>query len=254
MDTLALSLAFKGERFHGWQTQKNAVTVQQTLTEALEQLTGFPASLHGCGRTDAGVHAAVYVASWRGSCRIPLDNLPPALNARLPRDISVKRAWHAEEDFHARFSCLKKRYTYSFYRGDVPDPFYRDYAVFTPGALDLAAMEEAAIAFVGRHDFAAVRSLGTPLSSTVRTLFECRLEEKGPLLRVHMTGDGFLYNMARTIAGTLLYVGRGKLEPGAIPSLLTGGDRKQAGPCLGAEGLCLTGLWYNGFQLEASWF
>ena len=241
---IRLTLNYMGTAYHGWQRQKNALTVQQVLEEAFASLTGQTVPFIGCGRTDAGVHARGYVANARAETGIPMDKLPLALNARLPRDISVYRAETVPEDFHAVFSCKAKEYTYTIQCGHVRDPFLNDRAMFIPAALDTARMTDCAREFLGEHDFAAVRSLGSNVSTTVRTVYDCEVSQNGHLITIRIKASGFLYNMARAMAGTLVFAGLHKLEQGDIAAILRSGDRRLAGPTLEACGLCMTGVWY----------
>ena len=242
---IKLTLNYMGTAYHGWQRQQNAVTVQQTLEEAFTALTGVHAPFIGCGRTDAGVHARGYVANVRAETGIPMDKLPLALNARLPRDISVYRAETVPEDFHAVFSCTAKEYTYTIQRGRVRDPFLNDRAMFIPTPLDVERMRTCAAEFLGEHDFAAVRSLGSNVTTTVRTVYDCEVTAGDDLISIRIRASGFLYNMARAMAGTLVYAGLHKLGPGDISEILQSGDRRLAGPTLEACGLCMTGVWYK---------
>ena len=241
---IKLTLNYMGTAYHGWQRQANAVTVQQTLEEAFASLTGERSPFIGCGRTDAGVHARGYVANTRAVTGIPMDKLPLALNARLPRDISVCLAEQAPEDFHAVFSCTAKEYTYTIQCGRVRDPFLNDRAMFIPAALDTERMVRCAREFLGKHDFSAVRSLGSNVSTTVRTVYDCEVRQEDALLTIRIRASGFLYNMARAMAGTLVYAGLHKLNDGDITEILKSGDRRLAGPTLEACGLCMTGVWY----------
>jgi len=242
---IALLLAYNGTGYHGWQAQKNAVTVSRTIEKALAALTGAPVTLTGCGRTDAGVHAEIYVANFYTETTIPAERIPYALAARLPRDISVYQAVDVAENFHAVFSSVRKEYTYRIYPGRIKNPFYADRAYFYPHRPDIARISQAAGHFVGEHDFSAVRSLGSNVKTTVRTVYACEAACEGPLVTLRIAANGFLYNMARAISGTLLYVSEGKLEPDDIPKILSGGLRQNAGPTLPAHGLYMTGVWYD---------
>ena len=242
---IRLTLHYMGTAYHGWQRQQNAVTVQQTLEDAFASLTGVHTPFIGCGRTDAGVHARGYVANTHAQTGIPMEKLPLALNARLPRDISVCAAELAPEDFHAVFSCTAKEYTYTIQNGRVRDPFLNDRAMFIPAPLDVESMQICAVEFLGEHDFSAVRSLGSNVSTTVRTVHDCEVSTGNEsLIQIRIRANGFLYNMARAMAGTLVYAGLGKLAPGDISEILRKGDRRLAGPTLEAGGLCMTGVWY----------
>lgn len=246
MKNIALRLRYRGTAYHGWQRQKNAISVQETLEEGLRALLGETVKTVGCGRTDAGVHALCYCANFRGSTGIPFDRLPLALNTCLPDDISILAATEAEEDFNAILSCEKKEYTYKILNTRIPDPFLRDLAWFYPSFLDEVIMDRAARMFEGTHDFRAVRSVGTETKTTVRTVHYCQVERQGDLIIMRVCADGFLYNMARTIAGTLVYAALGKIEPDEIPVLLEKGDRRLTGPTVPPEGLYLSKIWYGG--------
>lgn len=253
---IALILSYDGTQYHGWQVQKNGASIQQTLTEAVEKLLHCKTYVSGVGRTDAGVHARKYVANFKADCTIPLDRLPLALNAQLPDDIAVLAAVQVPEDFDARFSCTKKEYAYYVYLSRLPDPFLSGRAYRFTYPVDVTRLQAGAQRFVGKKDFAAVRAMGTPVKSTVRTIFHCEAElcdsfpvQRAPevpqLLRIRVCGDGFLYNMVRAIAGTLLYVGSGKLSPDDVTAILAAGERAAAGPTLPAHGLYMNRLWYE---------
>lgn len=243
---IALRLMYDGTRYHGWQVQKTEITVAQTLEEALAKVCGHPVKVTGCGRTDAGVHAERYCASFRTVSPIPTDRIPYAVNTVLPDDIVVTAAVDAPEDFNAILSCIKKEYTYKIYNSRIRDPFYKDRAYFYPVPLDEKKMAEAAQMFVGTHDFAAVRSVGTETKTTVRTVHYYEVKREGKLVTLRVCADGFLYNMARAMAGTLIYVSDGKIEPYEIPHLLEKGDRRLTGPTVPPQGLYMTKIWYDG--------
>ena len=246
MRNIALRLSYDGSAYHGWQVQKNEISVAETLETALSKICGHPVKTVGCGRTDAGVHALRYCANFRTDCRIPIDRFPLAVNSRLPGDISVSDAVEAPEDFNAIGSCLKKEYIYRILNSAVPDPFLQKRACFYPQRLDLSLMQQAARAFEGTHDFRAVRSLGTETKTTVRTVYWCRAEKEGNLITVSICADGFLYNMCRAMVGTMIYAAYGKLEPEEIPQLLEIGDRRLTGPTMPPQGLYLNRIWYEG--------
>lgn len=245
MRNIALRLRYDGSRYHGWQVQKNEISVAQTLNEALEKVCGHPVKAVGCGRTDAGVHALSYCANFRTDSRIPAERLPLAVNSRLPADIAVERAMDAPEDFNAIGSCIKKEYIYKILNSTIRDPFLEKRVCFYPQRLDMELMRRAAAAFEGTHDFRAVRSLGTPTKTTVRTVHHCRAEKQGDIITVSVCADGFLYNMCRAIVGTLIYASYGKLLPEDIPALLEKGDRRLTGPTMPPQGLYLNRVWYD---------
>lgn len=245
MRNIALKLTYVGTAYHGWQTQKNAATVQQTLETALASVVGHPVKCVGAGRTDAGVHARVYIANFHTESQIPCQRLPLAVNSRLPEDIVVTKATQVPSEFNAIGSCIKKEYTYQIYNSRIRDPFYVNRVWFYPKKLDVSIMAAAAAQFVGTHDFAAVRSVGTETRTTVRTVHFFHVEQQGNLILCRVCADGFLYNMARTMVGTLVYASEGKLTPEDIPSILAGRCRTAAGPTAPAGGLYMTNLWYD---------
>ncbi len=245
MRNLALQLMYDGTAYHGWQVQKTEVTVCETLEKASAAVVGHPVHITGCGRTDAGVHARVYIANFRTDSRIPAERLPYALNTHLPGDIVVCRAWDVHDGFNAIGSCVRKEYTYLIYNSRIRDPFYVNRAWFYPRPLDAALMQRAAQQFVGTHDFAAVRSVGTEVKSTVRTVYHCTVARNENIIELRVCANGFLYNMARAITGTVVYAAEGKIDPDGIGALLEAGDRTAAGPTVPPGGLYLSQLWYD---------
>ena len=250
MRNIALRLMYNGTAYHGWQVQKNAVTVCETLQRAIARICGETVHLTGCGRTDAGVHAERYVANFRTESRIPLERLPFAINTHTPVDIAVESAFEVPENFNAIGSCMKKEYTYRIYNSRFKNPFYVNRAYFYPKWLDEGFLNRAAHMFVGTHDFRAVRSVGTETKSTIRTIYYCDVTRRGDLLELKVCADGFLYNMVRAITGTVLYAAEGKFAPEDIPAILDSGDRTMAGPTVPPGGLYLTRLWYEDERLN----
>ena len=246
MRNIALRLKYDGSRYHGWQVQKNDITVAETLQEALSKVCEEPIKTVGCGRTDAGVHALRYCANFKTESRIPADRLPLAVNSRLPGDIAVVDAVDADEKFNAIGSCIKKEYIYKILNSNIRDPFLEKRVCFYPQRLNIDLMRAAAEAFEGTHDFRAVRSVGTETKTTVRTVYWCRAEREGDLITVSICADGFLYNMCRAMVGTMVYASYGKLNPADIPALLEKGDRRLTGPTMPPQGLYLNRVWYPG--------
>ena len=228
-----------------WQMQKDLPTVQETMEKGIAMAVGHSVHVTGCGRTDAGVHAKCYVANFRTTSTIPVDRLPYALNTHLPIDIAVTKAFEVNENFNAIASCVRKEYTYTIYNSRLRDPFYVNRAWFYPKHLDEKIMQKAADQFVGTHDFAAVRSVGTDVKSTVRTVHYCNVERRGDIIEVKVCANGFLYNMARAIVGTVVYAAEGKFPPEQIAQILLDGNRTAAGPTVPAGGLYMTHLWYD---------
>ncbi len=245
MRNLALRLKYDGSRYHGWQVQKTEISVAQTVEEALAKICGHPVKLTGCGRTDAGVHALRYCANFKTDCKIPVDRVALAVNTRLPGDIAVVDAVEAPEDFNAIGSCIKKEYIYKILNSPIRDPFLDKRVCFYPQRLDMEQMQAAAAAFVGTHDFKAVRSLGTETKTTVRTVHWCKAEKEDDIITISICADGFLYNMCRAMVGTMVYASYGKLAPQDIPKLLELGDRRLTGPTMPPQGLYLNRVWYD---------
>jgi len=246
MKNIAARIMFDGSKYHGWQVQKTEVTIAGTIEAALSKLCGHAVKLNGCGRTDAGVHAERYCANFRIQPDIPPDRLPLAVNSLLPPDIAFQSAICVPDDFDANLSCIKKEYTYRIYNSRIRDPFFSGRAYFYPMELDLDVMRQAARHFVGTHDFAAVRSAGSETKTTIRTVHWYEIEKSGVFTELRVCANGFLYNMARAMAGTLIYVSEGKLLPDELPELLMQKDRRLTGPTVPPDGLYLTRIWYDG--------
>ncbi len=243
--TLKLTLAYDGTRFVGWQRQAAGESIQGVLEEALARFAGAPVTVHGAGRTDAGVHALGQVASVRLTSSHDVETLTRALNAQLPEDLRVREIVEAEAEFHARFSARAKTYRYQMRSGGVASPFDRAYVWHLPERLDAAAMRTAAHALVGRHDFAAFQSVGTSVPDSVRTITESDLRADGDRLVYEVTGDGFLRHMVRAIVGTLVEIGRGWRPASNMAALLEGGTRAQAGATAPPHGLFLVRVDYD---------
>jgi len=241
---VALLLRFLGTSYHGWQLQKEDDTVCRRVMDALARTVGHPVALCGCGRTDAGVHALRYVANFKAETAIPMDRLPLALNTRLPEDIAVLKAARVPERFNAIGSLERKEYTYRILNRPHRDPMYLNRAFFYPHRLDREAMKRAARAFVGTHDFKALQSSGGTVKTTVRTVHYCELLDGPDTIDMRVCANGFLYNMVRAMAGTLIYAGRGKIDPAEIGDMLNACDRRLLGPTAPPGGLYMSGLWY----------
>ena len=245
MRNVRLLIAYDGSRFFGWQRQDGFPSVQQALEEAFGALTGQKLVVHGAGRTDTGVHALGQVAHAHVDTRLDDDRLRHAVNFHLPEGAVVKRLETCRDDFHARFEARLKRYMYVVATTRFRPPFGRQYAHWICDPLDLAAMRRAASLLVGRHDFSAFASSGSPRKSPVRTLSALHFIARRERLAVVMQADGFLYNMARAIAGTLLEVGMGKMAPEEVGRILGSRDRRLAGPTAPPEGLYLVSVRYG---------
>ena len=245
MRNIALKLMYVGTAYHGWQIQKNASSIEETLEKALASVVCHPVKCVGAGRTDAGVHAETYIANFHTGSTIPCERLPLAVNTRLPDDIVVVKATEVGEEFNAIGSCIKKEYTYRIYNSRLGNAFYVNRAWFYPKYLDVGVMDRAASHFVGTHDFKAMQSVGTDVKTTVRTVHYFNVTREGDLIECRVCANGILYNMVRAMVGTCVYAAEGKFSPGDVPSILEGRCRTQAGPTAPPGGLYMTKLWYD---------
>lgn len=234
-----LWVAYDGTNYHGWQLQENGVTVESVLNRALEELLGEEIRVIGASRTDSGVHALENVAVFDTGSPIPAEKICHALNARLPEDIRVQRSEEVGADWHPRHCSSKKTYEYRIYRGGISQPVRRLYTCHIYRELDVDAMRRAASFLEGEHDFKSFCQTGGQTLTTVRRIYRLELEEQGPELVIRVTGAGFLYNMVRIIAGTLMEVGFGRIPPEEIRTILEKRDRSAAGPTAPAQGLTL---------------
>ena len=245
---ILMTIAYDGTNFSGWQKQKlpEVRTVEGELEKALRKLFRDPVlECIGASRTDAGVHALGQRAVVDVETTIPAEKIPLAVRAFLPEDIAVTKAEEVPPEFHPRFDCVKKTYEYRFWNAPAKNPKERLYSAHQAKPLDVEQMNRAASAFIGRHDFAAFCAVGSSVSTTVRTIFDCHAEREGDVVKIFVTGDGFLYNMVRIIAGTLMAVGLGKLLPETLPGIIEGGDRRQAGQTAEPQGLTLLEIYYE---------
>ncbi|MCX7572330.1 tRNA pseudouridine(38-40) synthase TruA [Tumebacillus sp. DT12] len=245
MRNIKLTIAYDGTNFHGFQVQPNLRTVQGVLEEVIGRVAQHPVSIIGSGRTDAGVHARAQVVNFETDVRIPVEKWPIALNTRLPDDLVVTAAEEMPPDFHSRFSAKGKVYRYQIDLSASPNVFTRLYAYHYPYPLRIEPMIEAARHLAGRHDFTSFCAANTPVENKVRLLHHVELTREDHLLTITCRGEGFLYNMVRIIAGTLLDVGRDRISPDAIPTILSACDRTQAGVTAPAHGLTMWEVLYE---------
>lgn len=235
---------YEGTRYHGFQRQPQALTVEAELLRAIAGITGEEVHLMAAGRTDAGVHACGQVIAFDTASRVPPERFAPALNSLLPDDIRVLESCQAAAGFHPRYDARGKVYDYLVYRERSGALFHRRFCLLHEGPLDLEAMRTAAGALEGTHDFRAFCASGSSVQDHVRTLWSCRLQEEGALLRFRFAGNGFLYHMVRIMVGTLLEVGRGKMAPQQVAEILGRGERGGTGPTAPACGLFLVRVLY----------
>ncbi len=243
---LLLTLCYDGRRFHGWQIQQNAYTVQETLQTALSQIIGDGFDVKGCSRTDSGVHANMYCVSLKTAHPIPCVRLKAALNRWLPLSVAVTDCVEVGADFHARYSCKSKEYIYKIWNSEVRSPFLEGYALHYRYPLDAALLNEAAQAYVGRHDFTSFCTLDNrEQGDMTREVKLFSVTRDGDMVTMRVEADGFLYNMVRIMVGTLLRIAQGKIPPDGIPAILEKKDRKYAGPTAKACGLYLNRVYYE---------
>ncbi len=241
MMRVRLQVAYDGTAYHGWQVQKNGNSIEGELNRHLSALLQEDIQVIGASRTDAGVHALCNIAVFDTETRMPAEKISYALNQRLPEDIRVQESSQAPSDFHPRKCRSVKTYEYRIWRGEFPMPTVRLYSHFIYTPLDVSRMREAASFLTGEHDFKSFCSAGSQAESTVRTVYRIELHEEGKMLILRISGNGFLYNMVRIIAGTLVECGKGRYDPVHVRDILQARDRQQAGPTMPARGLMLTG-------------
>ena len=241
-----LVVAYDGTAYCGWQIQPNGITVQQVLNETLSQFFHQEIAVVGASRTDSGVHALCNVCAFDVDTRMPADKISYALNQFLPDDISVVASEEVDKDFHPRFQKGKKTYEYKILNSPFPNPVERLYSLFYHRPLDVERMKKAAAYLVGEHDFTSFSSIHAQTNTFVRRVYCCDVEkDERDMITIHIEGNGFLYNMVRIIAGTLIEVGNGRIEPEAIKDILEAKDRSKAGPTAPPEGLMLMDIQYD---------
>ena len=244
MRNLLLTISFDGTAYHGWQVQDNALTVQQTLQDALQQLCSRRDNVVGCSRTDAGVHANMYCCNIRTEHPIPCDKLVTALNAVLPRDIAALDCREVDFDFHARYDCKSKEYIYKIWNSPNKNPFLYNHLLHYKYPLDEEFLSSQAKQFVGTYDFSSFCAAGSSVEDTVRTVMNASVERNGDEVIFRVEADGFLYNMVRIMMGTLIDISRGKLPENSIPQIIEAKNRFAAGYTAPARGLYLNKIHY----------
>jgi tRNA pseudouridine38-40 synthase len=250
MKNIKLTIEYDGTSYHGWQSQINASAIQDVVCKAVGKLTGEGCKLTGSSRTDTGVHALGQVANFATESGIPADKFSYALNTFLPDDIVIRKSEEVSIDFHARYSAVGKKYRYLIYNSTFPSVLLKHRAWHVSRMLDVGLMRQAAEAFLGKHDFVGFSSTGGSVKTTVRTIRDISVSRGGcfneasDLIEIQISGDGFLYNMVRIIAGTLVEVGNGKLRPEEMPAIMESLDRKRAGITAPAHGLYLVEVYY----------
>ena len=242
-----LIVSYQGTNYCGWQKQKNAITIEETINKAISDLFGTEISVMGASRTDTGVHAKGNVAVFdTENTTIAADKIAYALNARLPKDIRIQKSEEVSKDFHPRYDKNRKKYSYKILNNPVEMPIYREYTYHVYGTLNMGLMRKAAQYLIGEHDFKAFCSVNTQVESTIRTIYDISITKNDDnIISIDIEGNGFLYNMVRIIVGTLLEVGIGKMDVERVKEILESKDRKNAGPTAPARGLILEWILYN---------
>jgi len=242
---IKLTISYDGTNYHGWQTQLNHATIQETIENAIVSVTKQKVDLTGSGRTDRGVHALGQVANFISDNNIPIDKIKIALNANLPQDIRIIDSVEVPMNFNSRFDAHDKTYMYQIYNDRVRDPFLRNYSYFIPQILDLDKMQQAVKLIIGTHDFKGFMAAGSQVKTTVRTIYDAYFEIDVPLIKLYVRGNGFLYNMVRIIAGTLIDIGKGLKDVSCIEESLNTLNRNVLGQTAAAEGLFLKEVKYD---------
>ena len=246
MRNIKLTIEYDGKDFNGWQKQPNKLNIQGEIEKAIKQITGEEVDLTASGRTDAGVHALGQVANFKTNSELPIEKFPIAINANLKKSIVIKSAEEVEERFHSRLTCKRKTYRYVINNSKYGTAIYRNLETHIPMKLDIQKMQQAVKYFEGEHDFKAFKASGTSSKSSVRTIYKAEVIDAGnERIYIELTGNGFLYNMVRIIAGTLVDVGLEKIEPEDIKEIIKSQKRENAGKTLPPQGLYLVKVEYG---------
>ena len=245
MRNIKLTIEYDGRDFNGWQKQPNKLNIQGTIENAIKAITGEEVELNASGRTDAGVHAYAQVANFKTNSNLPIEKFPLAINSKLKKSIIIKNAEEVDERFHSRLTCKRKTYRYVINNSSLGTAIYRNLEYHVSQSLDVDKMKEAVKHFEGEHDFKAFKASGTSSKSSVRTIFNANVYSIDEKIHIELTGNGFLYNMVRIIAGTLVEVGLGKILPSEIPQIIETGKRENAGKTLPPHGLYLLNVEYE---------
>lgn len=244
MRNLLLTISYDGSNYHGWQIQKNAVTVQEVFQNAVKKLFNQNIDIKGCSRTDSGVHANKYCVSFKVESSIPCDKIIMALNSYLPDDVAVLDCVEENIDFHARYNVIKKEYVYVLCNSKIRNPFLQKYAYWYRYNIDADYLNEQAQAFVGTYDYSGFCSANSDVEDTVRTVYSFEVSRKGDMVYFKVSANGFLYNMVRIMVGTLLFVNEGKIKKDELINVILSKNRKSAGKTAPAQGLYLNDVIY----------
>ena len=243
---ILITISYDGSKYHGWQIQHNAITVQEVFQNALYKIIGDKPDIKACSRTDSGVHAEMFCISTKISHPIPAERLKAALNSHLPESVVVCDAREVPLDFHARYNALGKRYVYKVLNRPERDPFYVGRALHYRYNIDVELLNKASKAYIGSHDFTSFCTLDKrEKGDFVRTIHDFSVVRKGDIVEFSVEGNGFLYNMVRIMVGTLLSINEGKISPDSIPDIIKAESREAAGPTAPPQGLYLNQVFYD---------
>ena len=245
MRNIKLTIEYDGKEYHGWQKQPNRLNIQGEIENAIKQVTGEEVDLIGSGRTDSGVHAFGQVANFKMNSEFPLKKIASALNSQLKQSIRIQKAEEVSIQFHSRYHCHEKTYAYVIDNSEQGSAIYRNLSYHITKPLNIEAMKKATNYLVGEHDFSSFKSSGTSSKTSVRTIYKAKIIEDGKRISIELTGNGFLYNMVRIIAGTLVEIGLGDMSPEEMKAIIEAKDRKRAGKTLPAHGLLLMEVKYE---------
>ncbi|WP_029451376.1 tRNA pseudouridine(38-40) synthase TruA [Clostridium algidicarnis] len=244
MKNIKLIVEYDGTNYSGWQRQNNAMTIQQKIEEAIFKSTGESLDVIGCSRTDAGVHAKAFVLNFHTKSTIPSDKIKNVINLNLPEDIIILSSEEVEKEFHARYSCVAKTYSYTIFNRESVPALYRNYVYHVRKPLNVDIMIEASKYFLGKQDFSAFKNMGSSVKTSTRTIKDIEIYKENDYIKIYITADGFLYNMVKIIVGTLVQVGKGKMPPKQIRDIIESKDRSKAGKAVLSSGLCLEKVFY----------
>lgn len=244
MKNIKLIIEYHGKGFNGWQKQPNKLNIQGEIEKAIGEITGEEIDLIASGRTDAGVHSLGQTANFKTNSNIPIQKFAIAINSKLKKSIIIKSAEEVNERFHSRYSVKSKKYRYTINNSSMGTAIYREMEYHFPIKLDIEKMQEACKHFEGEHDFSGFKASGTSSKNSSRTIYKAEVLQDGDRIYIELTGSGFLYNMVRIIAGTLVDIGTNKILVEDIQEIINSKDRKRAGKTLPAHALCLVEVTY----------
>lgn len=244
MKNIKLVIEYDGKEYKGWQKQKDRLNIQGEIEQAIETITKEKVELIGSGRTDAGVHALAQIANFKTNSKLPVERFPYAINSLVKKSIRIKSAEEVDMNFHSRYACKQKTYMYTINNSKHGTAIYRNMQFHYQEKLDEDLMNEGIKFLIGEHDFKSFKASGTSSKSSIRTIYNARVWREGELIKIELTGNGFLYNMIRIISGTLIEVGQKKIKPSDVEKILEAEDRNLAGKTLPACGLCLMSVDY----------